>query len=281
MKCILCGAVDEIDERGSYPACHKCVSEQQECKERQQNGETLDRDVGVLCTQCGLCCVVLSAQVKPSEVESLANWSGKLPRDIARIEEAPYPCEGRIVLHRPCVFLLGKPTEYVRCRAYDTKRPAVCESYLCKLAIRYKAGLCTLNEALFVLRASVSAYGDLGMFNWSNDQSRDRADQNVAEIIAARRVLSFLNPEDNAALEVSFSLYEKLRKRYKFTSKEHEVLLSAMFTNFEGKSIELDHYLAPKQMVGWSERDKEIAKQVIYQVVSDFRSVFTVDKKSS
>lgn len=281
MKCFLCGSEEDVDERGNYPTCHKCVLEQQECKERQQAGETLDRDAGSLCTQCGLCCVVLSAEAKPSEVEHLANWSGKLPRDIAMIEEAPYPCEGRIVLHRPCVFLLGKPTEYVRCRAYDTKRPAVCESYLCKLAIRYKAGLCTLNEALFILRASITAYGDLGMFNWSSDESRDRADQNVAEIIAARRALSLLNPEDDAALELSFSLYDRLRKRYKVASKEHEILLSAMFTNFEGKSIELDHYFAPKQMAGWSERDREIAKQAVYQVVSDFRSIFTVEEKST
>lgn len=278
-KCTLCGSEDRIDDRGKYPVCYGCATEQLECKERQREGVVLDRDASPLCMQCGLCCIVLSAEAKPSEVEHLANWSGKLPRDISMIEQFPYAGAGRIVLKRPCVFLMGKPTEYVSCRAYQTKRPEVCETYLCKLAVRYKAGTCTLKEAMFILRASVTSSGDLGMFNWSSSCGhRDDDDRNLSELIAAKKALSLLDPDDDRVLDIGYVLYERLRRRYKFISDHHEVLLSAMFDNFDSKSIELDHYFSPRQMAGWCDRDKEIAEKTIYQVVDSFRDIFEVDK---
>lgn len=283
MNCSLCGSEENLDDRGAYIICGNCAQEKQECKDRQKTGHVLDRDCAPLCTQCGLCCIVLSAQLTQEELEHLSNWSGKLPSEIAMVEE-DYPGgkEKKLALHRPCVFLLGKPTKYVSCRAYSTKRPIVCEEYLCKLAVRYKVGACTLNEALFIVRAVLSPWGHVGLFNWdSSGSGHDKNDQKLFEIIAARKMLRTLNDEDIDMERVKFHLFSLLHPKFDYGNSHKEALFAAVMLNFDNNGLELDHFFEPHQTAGWSDRDKKIANETIHQVVSDFRQLFECSSRSS
>lgn len=279
MNCVLCGSTKDLDDRGKYLVCEKCTKEQLECEDRRKDGVVLDRDCSELCIRCGLCCVVLSAAVKPEEVERLAEWSGRLPTEIAMVEERKFEGEGKLVLKRPCIFLLGKPGDYVSCRAYQMDRPDVCGDYLCKLAIRYKAGICTLNEALFLLRASVKGCGNLGLFNWSSDPSsgRDSGDADLAALVAANRALRLLNTEDKEAENIRLALFERFHPQYEFSSSTHETIFAAIMTNFRNKALALNQFFSPEQIEEMSERDQEIALKVVYQVVEDI-SYFFVEK---
>lgn len=276
MNCLLCSSEDHVDVRGVYPVCRSCKAEQEACSDRLASGEMLDRDCGPLCMQCGLCCVVLSAQATSEEVEHLANWSGRLPSDLAMVEVDPFPAPGKLVLHRPCVFLLGKPTEYVRCQAYETRRPVVCEEYLCRMAIRYKAGLCTLNEALFILRSSITHRGSVSDFNWSaEDSERDKNDHKIAELLAARRVFDMLNANDERANLIKLYLFKQIGDKYEFGSDTDEAIFGAIMVNFSNNAIELDQFFEDGLIDDWSERDREVAMKTIYQVVGDFKDLFT------
>lgn len=276
MSCVLCRSDEDLDYRGNYLVCGKCAQEQKECEDRRKSGEVLDRDCSELCIRCGLCCVVLSAEVKPEEVERLAVWSGKLPTDIAMVEERRFEGEGKMVLHRPCIFLLGKPGEYVRCRAYGMDRPEVCGAYLCKLAIRYKSGICTLNEALFLLRASITKHGNLGMFNWSSDTEEDgnAGDAKLASLVLAQRALRMLNKEGGNTDDVRLTLFEQLHPHYEFLSPVHETVFAALMVNYRNKVLALDQFFSEEQIKSMSERDKEVALMSAYQVVEDISMFF-------
>lgn len=275
--CVLCSSHKDIDERGAYPVCASCRQEQLECASRRDSGTVIDRDTSPLCMRCGLCCVVLSALVEPHEVEKLAKWSGKRPQDIAMVEKVSIPGEGGLALLRPCTFLLGKPTEYVQCRAYTAERPAVCGTYLCKLAVRYKAGVTTLNEALFILRASVTKEGDIGMFNWMPDEQN--SDLHIAAVLAARRALETIDVDDDHAMAVHVALFAQTHPRFQFRNPVSEALFAAVMINWEGGRLALDQFFAPELMKGWSKRDQEVALLTAYQVVEDFRDMFKQKSK--
>jgi hypothetical protein len=281
MNCILCGSLERLDDRGKYLVCESCAKEQRECEERQRSGEVLDRDCSPLCTRCGLCCVVLSAEVKPSEVEMMANWSGRLPTEIAMVEERPFAGQGKLVFKRPCIFLMGKPTEYVSCRAYQTERPEVCGAYLCKLAIRYKAGACSLNEALFILRASVTSKGDIGMFNWSSDPEGDQCnDAQLAAVVAAQRALRLLNAEGDEADAMKLALFEQFHPNYRFASDAHETVFAAIMANSKGKVLAINQFFNDDEVEDWSDRDKEVALQTIIQVIGDISQFFVSEPRT-
>lgn len=278
MSCVLCGSDEDLDDRGSYVVCASCAKEQDECKERVKNGVILDRNCSDLCVRCGLCCVVLSAVVDPDEIEELAKWSGKLPTEISMVEKLPFPGAGKLVLKRPCVFLLGKPGEYVSCRAYKTKRPHVCGSYLCKLAIRYKAGACSLNEAIFILRGSVSLSGDLGLFNWSDDEysSRDVGDRNLAKLIAVHKALDLLGDSGPESEKARLALYSAFHPRYKFVDNLGETVFAAIAQNYKNKKICLNHFVDEQIIDGWTDKEKEVAIETTYQVVGGILEHFVV-----
>lgn len=273
MSCVLCGSDRGLDDRGDYVVCSNCAREQRECEERRKAGKLLDRECSPLCVKCGLCCVVLSAEVKPNEVERLANWSGRLPTEIAMAEHFPVH-KGKLVLKRPCVFLLGKPGEYVSCRAYSMDRPKVCGEYLCKLAIRYKAGACTLNEALFILRASVTYRGNIGMFNWSSDKEGNDNDETLAAIVAANRSLKMLNQDSKALDNVRIALFEKLRPNYRFASDAHETIFAAIMVNCENEVLELNHFFDEEEIEAMDEREREVSLKAAHQVVENLSQFF-------
>lgn len=279
--CILCGSSKGLDDRGKYLVCERCAQEQRECAERQRTGKVLDRDCSELCIRCGLCCVVLSAEVKPSEVERLAEWSGRLPSEIAMVEERPGH-GGKLVLKRPCIFLLGKAGEYVNCRAYGMERPKVCGSYLCKLAIRYKAGVCTLHEALFILRASITHKGDIGMFNWSSDpeSNRDTGDAELAEVIAAQRALRLLNEDGPKADMVRLALFEQFRPNYRFSSDAHETIFAAIMANYRNKVLDLNQFFTEEEIAEMDDGERQASLRTIYQVVGDLSYFFVAEPRA-
>lgn len=276
MKCTLCSSEERVDDRGAYPVCESCHAEQKECSERLKNGDMLDRDCGELCMQCGLCCTVLSAEATSEEVEHLASWSGRLPTEVAMVEKDPYPSSGKLVLKRPCVFLVGKPTEYVRCQAYSTKRPIVCEEYLCRIAIRYQAGLCTLHEALFILKASITRRGSVSNFNWSAENpKRDSKDHRLANLLATKRALAALESESNIGY-AQLMLFHRMHSHFDFDTDLQETIFAAIVSNFDNKSLELDQFFSDEVIEGFDDRDKEVALKTIYQVVGDFKGFFRV-----
>lgn len=231
----------------------------------------MDRDCSELCVRCGLCCVVLSAEVTLEAVEKLSNWSGKLPTEIAMLEHRQFQGKGNLVLKRPCVFLLGKPMQYVSCRAYGTERPAVCGAYLCKIAIRYKAGACSLQEALFILNASVSRHGGISMFNWSADPSYE-GDKNDGDLIVAMAKEKFNKKlrERNPEFFRKIDEFKNAHPHYYFRhGSVNETVFAAIIKCYQDKVMGLDQFFDESEIKGWSERDKKIALLTVYQVIED------------
>lgn len=126
----------------------------------------LSRPANPLCVRCGLCCVMLSARVTEEEAEIISEENSIPKEKFCRIEEeGEGPNVGKLVLSMPCRFLLGKPSDYTGCRIYGKTRPAVCETYLCRIAMQYQTGVLDLDEAAKLLREAFVS-GKPSLFNW-------------------------------------------------------------------------------------------------------------------
>jgi len=126
----------------------------------------LDRPANPLCTRCGLCCIMLSAHVTEDEASVIAEENGLDTKKFCHKEaKGEGPNVGKLVLNMPCRFLLGRPTSHTGCRIYAKTRPSVCETYLCRVAMQYKTGVFSLEQAHQVLKKAF-ATGDAGLFNW-------------------------------------------------------------------------------------------------------------------
>lgn len=137
------------------------------------------RNPSEICVRCGLCCVALHATCTREEAVELCEVRHESLEGFA--EELVYEQDGddhnkgdpilkngmpSVHIKFPCRYLRGRLMYAVACAVYGDPRPEVCRSYLCKIAIQFKAREVTLDEGLSKLR---SAYwqNDASVFNWS------------------------------------------------------------------------------------------------------------------
>lgn len=273
MICELClehPADEEISEKEGMLLCKECYEGRQSARRIATGGDFLDRDASALCTRCGVCCFMLSAVVTPDEIHKLCKWSGDLPTEITHIEEHG-PNKGLLVFNRPCKYLLGKPLKYVRCRAYGTDRPAVCGSYLCKLAIQYKVGLCTRSEALFLLREAFLR-GDPTIFNWSEDQ--DDPEQKLMMQSAANRARSALRDRGVEEPMIDVMITGALLPQYILPTRAHEIGLRAHLFMSDQDEVNIHLLYEPEELETMSPEELAIALETQRRYMRVIREMF-------
>ena len=117
---------------------------------------------------------MLSAKVEEEEADRFCTEQGLKKENFCHRAEGEHdPNKGSLVITMPCRRLAGRPTAYVRCRAYGDYRPDVCGAYLCRVAIQYKAGFLELDEAHEELKRAFRT-GNVALFNWTRGENEGK-----------------------------------------------------------------------------------------------------------
>ena len=292
--CLFKKAEYEVEDDGDvYHLCPECNEQFKEALGNVGKSplELPRQDVSGLCRQCGLCCVVLNAQVGEPEAKRLleqANATGRHPYDITMPQFCTFrkslswkegepgseEGKGELMINFPCVYLKGSILNYVSCRVYDLDRPAVCKSYLCKIAVQYKLGLISLGEAKFSLRSSFMQ-GDVSIFNWSHERSKagspgeDRISlvSHVAEFVD--RIKAAGVPEE----DWQWAVAHYLTPSYQHSSDLARSLFNMHLSNVDHENFDLELYI-PEIAEKLNERERVVALQVLEAVLRDIRALF-------
>lgn len=261
--------------------CEKCKKEVEDS--RENGGKPLNKIVPrspqELCVKCGLCCVALVAKLQKGEAETLGNHFG-VPIDRFTM---PYPkqlkedgdSDDALLFKFPCEFLMGKPLDYIGCRAYGKGiRPSVCKNYLCKVALAFTLRSKSLGESLFILR-SVYIKGDIATLNWGFDKRMERKlllDYNVNQSIDKLRKSGM---DDTLA---GFIAAKTLTKRWNFTCAEDQSLFSMMMCHSERGTNSLKFYIPQEELDQYTEEQREFALKVVDHVLSVIRDTVEEDR---
>lgn len=161
----------DTDEDGTlldYWLCDECKKEKEEADKRRNGGleQYLNLSPSKLCLQCGLCCFMLNAKISQEDLDKMVETHGIAPERFAAPPEMILDAkESDWAIKMPCKYLMGKPLQWSGCQIHEQFRPEVCESYLCKMAMKYKLGIVSLGEAKYWLRYACLE-GDYTVFNW-------------------------------------------------------------------------------------------------------------------
>lgn len=273
--CCLCLEAESDDETSSkenIPICKKCAADRNKSRAVAKSGEFLDRTPSALCTRCGACCFMLSAVVTKKEVRRLSKWCGLLPTQIARVEEKGRN-EGKLVFHRPCVFLMGKPFNYVSCRAYLARRPAVCPEYLCKIAIQYRAGICSLSEGLFLLREAFNK-ADPTIFNWTSD---DRDEDWFMIRTAAEHARKKLREEKIPEPVIDIMIADVILPNYQLKGPVQETVMRAILRCAEADEINPLLFWDIGDLAQFSEKEYDAMVTMQRRIFHRLRDLYSVD----
>lgn len=280
--CLFKKATEVVDDAGDeYHLCESCAKQFHEASANSGKNvlELPRQNPSDICCQCGLCCVALVARVEKGEAEEFirqANKTGRHPKEMTMekfcaVREDP-PYRGEYVMNFPCPYLKGHVLDYVACRGYDLDRPAVCGSYLCKIAVQYKLGLISLGEARFSLRASF-INSDVGIFNWNQgDTHPDETRISVLSQVAAHldRVKEAGVPEEH--WEWAAAMY--LTPEYLPSSDYARSWLNMHLHAVDREDFRLEAYVEPEIIEKWSEGERDAASHVMEMVLRDIRQYF-------
>lgn len=216
---------------------------------------------------------MLSAGITQEELITIAEWSSMLPSQIARVEKFGVN-EGHLVFHRPCIFLLGKPLNHVNCRAYRSKRPKVCEIYLCKIAIQYKMGIVSLHEGLFLLREAFNR-SDPTLFNWTGSDDgesflmlRSAADQ------ARKKLREEMYPDP----VIDVIIADVILPRYEFVSSIQETTFRAILKSAQEDRIDPLLFFDVEELVEFTPEQIDAVIATQRQIFHRLREMFKEQK---
>jgi len=272
--------------------CDSCGAEYERIKNESSN--VVDRprvDPAELCTRCGICCVILSARIEKEEADLLYKQAGEHNIPVGKYEEHFHteevgPNAGRLTIKFPCKFLRGRPLEYVSCAVYTLDRPSVCRSYLCKIAIKYSLSMITLQEALFLIRASFLSR-DLSIFNWTYSRSTDSSGSDP-EVLDEQKLILYnhLNEQAKKMLDrglskelVGMIVASQVTPMYDFKDLISRVLFNMHMTALDRDYVEPKVYVDEDVVNGWTVDDKIFAARVIRYVLTEIRALFTTAKE--
>lgn len=266
------------DQPVTFNLCKECADEKEKVDKRGNNLLDLQhQDTAKLCIGCGVCCYILHARVTESEADRIIKEQKINKDDFAihtEIGKCLYP--DSYTIKTPCMFLLGNPLgRWTACRIYGQFRPAVCVSYMCKIAMRYQMGTVCLGEAKYSLRSAILA-GDLSIFNWtSSDQE--------AKILIASHVATMANqlrkdnvPED----QIKMAMASWITPRYLLKSALDELALDMHFaTHDRGDDDPLVFFT--KDEISNLEKlpQRSVIEQVITRVLSTVRNYFVSENR--
>lgn len=240
------------------------------------------RDPGKLCTTCGLCCIMLSAKIEEEEADRFCKEQGLKKENFCHRAEGEHdPNKGDLVITMPCRRLAGRPTAYVRCRAYNQYRPEVCGAYLCRVAMQYKAGFLEFDEAHAELKKAFVT-GNVGYFNWTQVEAEGRLLQ--ASVIPAlldqakEAYKTIKNPTVSCEDMENIYVADAFTPVFIPSSHTEHLKLNMIFDIFDRAELELTDIIAPIHLEGLTEREIELAERIGMLVVSKFRSMFTEDR---
>lgn len=242
----------------------------------------LNRPANPLCTRCGLCCVMLSAQVHEDEAEIISEENSLPKEKFCHIEkQGEGPHADKLVLNMPCKFLLGRPMDYTGCRIYGKTRPAVCKTYLCRTAMQYSTGILDLEEALQRLREAFTR-GNPALFNWAGLEGEVALQQSA--VIGplrneATRMVEEYGDEGKLGVlnegEVGDILIAKsVTPVYAIRSDLAHLELNLLLNFFDQGGHELKDILPQSVLDEMGKRDKEVAMTVYSGVLRRLRSLF-------
>ena len=228
----------------------------------------VSNDPSDLCTRCGLCCIVLQAEILEKETDhflQIARQKGFGPRFC---DEFCKKEDGRFLIDMPCPFLEGKVLQRISCLVHSlSERPSVCQGYLCKIAIKYQLGLITVEEGQKLLRASL-ILGDVGIFNWIKvDPSEDivvRA-RDMSEIAAALREQGI---DDEL---ITLIVCSNMVPKYRINSSLSNIMLSMFLYNTDRKNIDAQMFFDTS---AFSDSAKHFADQITLKVMEQILNLF-------
>ena len=238
-----------------------------------------ERSVAPLCTRCGLCCVMLSARIEDDEAVTMAEENDLEVDDFTQIEPEGFGANpGKRVLSMPCYFLFGKPADHVRCAAYTRFRPGVCHSYVCKVALAYRTGVCELEEALSTLRTAYQT-GRRDLFNW--DGRTEEGALQVASLIPHLRrqaadIFDSLGQPENVDKETLETLLvaEMVTPVYDFSSEFRHFGFNMLMNVHERGALDLTDVLKEDDVKDWDDEQKSFAADVVGLTLDRVRTHF-------
>lgn len=230
------------------------------------------RQVNELCLKCGLCCVVLQASCSREEAERVCPQQ---PERFARPSDRL--AENKLLISFPCMFLKGRVMHAVCCSAYEKGRPKVCESYLCRIAVRYRQYEIELEEAEQLLQQAYLSR-DVTIFNWGAAE-----DGPLSIRYAAWELADKLRKEGCSGDIIDYRLSQYLSPQYDFCSLPDRDLFFYHFVCFDdwvklgkndlSQAIEKTMYLFygdEAEEMTWEQ--KVIKSEAIWKVLWDLRS---------
>jgi hypothetical protein len=274
-------ALDEEDD-AKYHLCKGCKKQYDEVAENRKKSP-LDlprRNPSDVCKSCGLCCVALCAKVEKKEAETLleqANETGRYPRDVTLEQFCTYRDNPPIhnkewILNFPCVYLKGSLLDYTSCGVYDLERPQVCQSYLCKIAVKYKLGVLSQSESSFLLRQAF-INGDVSIFNW-NSAEADQDEERVSTLHMVANFIDALNKNGVAEHLREWAVCQYLTPSYHPTSNTSINMLDMYLYTVDREDFRLDLFVEPAVIATWDTSQKKAAMHTMIAVLLDIRGLF-------
>ena len=220
---------------------------------------------------------MLSALVTEEEADRFCEEQGLKKENFCHVEKVG-PNEGELVITMPCRRLLGKPAAYVHCRAYGGFRPAVCGSYLCRVAVQYKAGFLELDEALQDINRAFCT-GNVTYFNWvqTDDEGQLLRASMIPHLLDAARLAHADLENPTLSLEDVENVFvaEAFTPVFVPASSVEHLKLNMLFDIFDRGELELKDLIGESRIALLGPGEEELAKAVALTVVQRFRSLFT------
>jgi hypothetical protein len=223
---------------------------------------------------------MLSAKITEEEAEKFCEEQELKKENFCHTEEIG-PNVGDLVITMPCRRLLGRPADYVSCRAYGDYRPAVCGSYLCRVAVQYKTGLLELDEAVELIREAY-ATGNVAYFNWikTEDEEHLMRASLVPRLLKVAQE-AYAAVEDPAiSLEDVENIYvaEALTPVFVPATPQDHLRLNLLFDIFDRGALDLEDIIGMQAVELLDEGEEKFASMIAKQTISRFRALFKKEK---
>lgn len=263
-----------IREDPPFQLCQNCYDAREESKGGDLSKLT-KYDPSKLCVQCGICCFMLSARITKAEADQFCEEWGMPFDNFAQI--ASYgPNEGELTIKMPCKMLHGKPLQYSVCRAHKGYRPNVCHTYLCKIAMRYKAGLMGIHEALFWLRAAWLTK-DLSIFNWTQEGDEGK----IIMAAALGEMATNLHQMGFGRADANLILARLITPSYHIKSDDHQFMISALLNTYDRGDNDPILFVDKDLVDQWAKPKRLFAEFIIGRVLKCVRRCFIKEEPVS
>lgn len=290
MKCYFCMDKEaEVERKGplyqgselTFHLCSLCAHEKDAADKRSDDLlELQSNDVSKLCVGCGICCFILNARVTKEEADKISGDNNVKFEDFAvltDIGQVLYPDDYTIKV--PCTFLLGKPLgKWTACRIHNKIRPAVCGSYLCKMAIRYQLGTISLGEARYWLRLAIQVK-DLSIFNWIKDSQEAKI--LISSAVATR--ISQLRKENVPDEQIRMMVASLVTPNYTIRSPLDDLTLCMHFATHDRGDNDPKVFFSSEELEDQklsSLSPIALVEMTIERVVSTFRKYYQKSERS-